>query len=57
VTAKTDSKLNPAWSVPQALRHVVRHSLTRLEAEERGVLATENGRFGQRTRVALRRIR
>jgi len=57
VTAKTDSKLDPAWSVPRALRHVVRQSLARLEAGERGVLASEHGKFVHRARVALRRVR
>jgi triphosphatase len=57
VTTKRKFKLDPAWSVPQALRHVVHYSLTRLQTGERGVLATHDGKFVHRTRVALRRIR
>jgi CHAD domain-containing protein len=57
VTAKRKFKLDPAWSVPQAVRQVVHDSLTRLQAGERGVLATDDGKFVHRTRVALRRIR
>ncbi len=50
-------KLDPAWSVDEALRRILRDLLPRLESGERGVLETDESKYVHRSRVALRRIR
>lgn len=50
-------KLDPTWSVHEALRHVVRDLLPRLQSGERGVIETDEGKHVHRARVALRRMR
>ena len=50
-------KLDPAWSVDEALKRVVRELLPRLESGERGVIETDESKYVHRARVALRRMR
>ena len=57
VATRKRLKLDPAWSARDALQHVVRDLLPRLQSGERGVIETDESRYVHRTRVALRRIR
>jgi CHAD domain-containing protein len=57
VAAAKKLRLNPAWSVDEALKRIVRDLLPRLESGERGVLETDESKYVHRSRVALRRIR
>ena len=55
--AKPELLLDPAWSPPRALRHVVRFCLAQMRAHVPGVLEADESRPVHRSRVALRRMR
>jgi CHAD domain-containing protein len=57
VAAAKRLKLDPAWSVREALRHIVRELLPRLQSGERGVIETDESKYVHRARVAIRRMR